>query len=174
MSSTLRWPSFSRKLSRMSWRCGVSFSFRSCRYSMKTCISGAKAFIGLMAAPLAWGCALSRLRSASGLHYLWLRPVGLALRPLRSWCRLSGWQQLNDVVVKNDHRQHQKENETRLNDPLLHTQAEITAHQRLDDQKQDYTAIENRYRQYIQNTEIQAYDGHKCQQRGETRFIGLA
>ena len=34
---------------------------------------------------LCLGCALSRLRFAPGLHCLRLRPVGLALRPLRSF-----------------------------------------------------------------------------------------
>jgi hypothetical protein len=33
-----------------------------------------------MAAPFLEGCALSRLRLASGLYYLLLRPFGLALR----------------------------------------------------------------------------------------------
>ena len=61
-------------------------------------------------------------------------------------CGLACRQQFDNVVVENDDGQHQEKNETRLNDPFFHAQAEIAAHQRLNHQQQDHTAIQNRYR----------------------------
>src|SRR5882762_6858830 len=70
-------------------------------------------------------------------------------------------QQPHNVIVHNVSEQHKEEDKSTLNEALFERQAEITAADTLHREQQDVPTIKNGNRQEIQDTEVEAYDGHQ-------------
>src|SRR5580704_14091352 len=88
------------------------------------------------------------IQSAAGLFFLHARRIQSSL---------SANSRNLDQVVEDDHggKQHQ-ENKCRLIDPLFDVHADVAAHKALDQQEQDYSAVEDGNRQQVEDAEIQA------------------
>src|SRR5262249_23574400 len=83
-------------------------------------------------------------------------------------------QQLQDVIVKNDDHHQQQERHADLNDSFLDPQAQVASHHKFDQKQQHHSAVENRYREQVDETEIQADRGGQRDQRRHPDTCRLA
>jgi len=74
--------------------------------------------------------------------------------------RVAG-QEPNNVIVHNVDKKNQKEDQADLNEAFLKREAEVSAANAFQGQQQDVAAIENRNRKKIQDSEIDADQGHE-------------
>src|SRR4029077_6046004 len=66
-----------------------------------------------------------------------------------------------DVAVHHKGENAQQEHQTYLHEPLLHGDAQVAAQQTFDSQQQHMSAVEDWNREQVQQSEVEADDGHQ-------------
>ena len=82
--------------------------------------------------------------------------------------------ELQNIAVHNKSKNAQKEYEANLDKAFLHRDAKIPADRALDCEHQYVAAIQNRNREQVQQTEIQANDSHEFDQTHWTALGGAS
>src|SRR6266481_2036421 len=82
--------------------------------------------------------------------------------------------ELQNIAVHNKSKNAQEEDETNLHETFFNRDAEIPADRAFDCEHQYVPAVENRNRKQVQQTEIQANDGHEFDQTHRTTLGGAS
>src|SRR5215467_5656395 len=84
------------------------------------------------------------------------------------------WKQPHDVVVHDVSKKHQEEHQSYLDEALFEAEAEIAPANAFHREQQNVSAIENRNRQQVEDTQIQAEDCHQVDGVDGPLLHGLA
>ena len=71
------------------------------------------------------------------------------------------WQVARDVIVHNHDEEHQEEHQPHLHEAFFERQAEVPPPEAFQREQQNISAIQNWYREQVQNAQVQADHGHQ-------------
>src|SRR5437868_8959446 len=142
---------------RIPWRCMGRKGHREIKNQKKETTKGTKGHEGIAKSP---SCAFVSF-VVKFLFALW--------QPLRQ-----ARQGLYQIVVDHHYREQYQEDERCLVDALFDAQAYVAADQAFNQQQQDYSSIENRNWQQVEDAEVEADGSSNLQQRHPALLAGGA
>src|SRR6267378_4644360 len=104
---------------------------------------------------------VSAVLSRSPVETRWVGDVAIRSSPLvRDLTLRVARQQPHNVIVHNVSEQHQEEHESNLHESLFERQTEIAAANSFHRQQENISSVQDGNGQEIQNSQVQADDGH--------------